>query len=591
MKKLPTRIFDFLTFQLENAPLNNALTTKYNGEWESISTSEYLKLANLISSAFIKLKINPNDKIAMISTNNRTEWSIVDMGIAQIGAVNVPLYPTITSKDYEYILNHSESKYCIVSDKIIYDKIIAVKNNLKYLIDIYSFDKIPECKHWSELQNLGTENLDNNILSNRKKNVKPSDLATIIYTSGTTGVPKGVMLSHENIVSNVISSTVRLPLDIGESTALSFLPVCHIYERVILYIYLYNSIKVYFAESLETIGENLKEVKPHAMTAVPRLLEKVYDKIYSKGQELKGIKRKLFYWAVNLGLSYEPYGKNGFWYEFKLKIARKLIFSKWKEALGGNLTHISSGSAPLQPRIARIFSAAGMTVAEGYGLTETSPVISVNYLQENGLKFGTVGKVIDGVIVKIEDDGEILCKGPNIMLGYYKDPKLTSQVMSGDFFHTGDIGIVDMDGFLKITDRKKEIFKTSGGKYIAPQVLENELKQSLFIEQIMIVGEGEKMPGALIQPNFEHVKFWFKENNIQCKDDLRSICDNIKIIEKIESEIRLHDEKFGNWEQVKKFKLIDEIWSIDGGQLAPNLKVRRKFVKEKYNSLIKEIYN
>ena len=591
MKKLPTRIFDFLTFQLENAPLNNALTTKYNGEWESISTSEYLKLANLISSAFIKLKINSNDKIAMISTNNRTEWSIVDMGIAQIGAVNVPLYPTITSKDYEYILNHSESKYCIVSDKIIYDKIIAVKDNLKYLIDIYSFDKIPGCKHWSELQNLGTENLDKNILSNRKKNVKPSDLATIIYTSGTTGVPKGVMLSHENIVSNVISSTVRLPLDIGESTALSFLPVCHIYERVILYIYLYNSIRVYFAESLETIGENLKEVKPNAMTAVPRLLEKVYDKIYSKGQELKGIKRKLFYWAVNLGLSYEPYGKNGFWYEFKLKIARKLVFSKWKEALGGKLTHISSGSAPLQPRIARIFSAAGMTVAEGYGLTETSPVISVNYLQENGLKFGTVGKVIDGVIVKIEDDGEILCKGPNIMLGYYKDPKLTSQVMSGDFFHTGDIGVVDMDGFLKITDRKKEIFKTSGGKYIAPQVLENELKQSLFIEQIMIVGEGEKMPGALIQPNFEHVKFWFKENNIQYKDNLRSICDNIKIIEKIESEIRLQDEKFGNWEQVKKFKLIDEIWSIDGGQLAPNLKVRRKFVKEKYNSLIKEIYN
>ena len=591
MKKLPTRIFDFLTFQLENAPLNNALTTKYNGEWESISTSEYLKLANLISSAFIKLKINSNDKIAMISTNNRTEWSIVDMGIAQIGAVNVPLYPTITSKDYEYILNHSESKYCIVSDKIIYDKIIAVKDNLKYLIDIYSFDKVPGCKHWSELQNLGTENLDNNILSKRKENIKPSDLATIIYTSGTTGVPKGVMLSHENIVSNVISSTVRLPLDIGESTALSFLPACHIYERVILYIYLYNSIKVYFAESLETIGENLKEVKPNAMTAVPRLLEKVYDKIYSKGQELKGIKRKLFYWAVNLGLSYEPYGKNGFWYEFKLKIARKLIFSKWKEALGGNLTHISSGSAPLQPRIARIFSAAGMTVAEGYGLTETSPVISVNYLQENGLKFGTVGKVIDGVIVKIEDDGEILCKGPNIMLGYYKDPKLTSQVMSGDFFHTGDIGIVDMDGFLKITDRKKEIFKTSGGKYIAPQVLENELKQSLFIEQIMIVGEGEKMPGAIIQPNFEHVKFWFKENNIQCKDDLRSICDNIKIIEKIESEIRLHDEKFGNWEQVKKFKLIDEIWSIDGGQLAPNLKVKRKFVKEKYNALIKEIYN
>ena len=591
MKNLPTRIFDFLTYQLENAPLDNVLTTKYEGKWESISTSKYSKLANQISSAFLKLKINSNDKIAMISTNNRTEWSVVDMGIAQIGAVNVPLYPTITSKDYEYILNHSESKYCFVSDKMIYDKIIAVRGNLKHLIDIYSFDKITGCKHWSELQSLGQENLDDNILSRTKKNVKPSDLATIIYTSGTTGVPKGVMLSHENIVSNVLSSTIRLPLDIGESTALSFLPVCHIYERVILYIYLYNSIKVFFAESLETIGENLNEVKPNAMTAVPRLLEKVYDKIYSKGQELKGIKKKLFYWAVNLGLKYEPYGKNGFWYEFKLKIARKLVFSKWKEALGGNLTHISSGSAPLQPRIARIFTAAGMTVAEGYGLTETSPVISVNSLEKNGLKFGTVGKVIDGVIVKIEDDGEILCKGPNVMIGYYKDPIQTSQVMSGDFFHTGDIGIIDMDGFLKITDRKKEIFKTSGGKYIAPQVLENELKQSLFIEQIMIVGEGEKMPGAIIQPNFEHVKFWFKENNIQYKDDLSAICENIKLVEKIESEIRLHDKKFGSWEQVKKFKLTGEIWSIDDGQLAPNLKVRRKFIKEKYSILITEIYN
>lgn len=590
MKNSPTRIFDFLTYQLENAPLDNALTTKYDGEWESISTSKYSKLANQISSAFLKLKINSNDKIAMISTNNRTEWSVVDMGIAQIGAVNVPLYPTITSKDYEYILNHSESKYCFVSDKMIYDKIITVRGNLKYLIDIYSFDKISGCKHWSELQSLGEENLDDNVLSRTKKNVKPSDLATIIYTSGTTGVPKGVMLSHENIVSNVLSSTIRLPLDIGESTALSFLPVCHIYERVILYIYLYNSIKVFFAESLETIGENLNEVKPNAMTAVPRLLEKVYDKIYSKGQELKGIKKKLFYWAVNLGLKYEPYGKNGFWYEFKLKIARKLVFSKWKEALGGNLTHISSGSAPLQPRIARIFTAAGMTVAEGYGLTETSPVISVNYLEENGLKFGTVGKVIDGVIVKIEDDGEILCKGPNVMMGYYKDPKQTSQVMSGDFFHTGDIGIIDMDGFLKITDRKKEIFKTSGGKYIAPQVLENELKQSLFIEQIMIVGEGEKMPGAIIQPNFEYVKFWFKENNIQYKNDLSLICNNIKLVKKIESEIRLHDKKFGSWEQVKKFKLTDDVWSIDYGQLAPNLKVRRKFVREKYKDLIDEIY-
>ena len=587
---MPTRIFDFLSYQLKQRPLDRALNTKYNGEWKSTSTAEYASSADLMSAAFLNLKIKPQDKIAMISSNNRSEWCIVDVGILQAGAVNVPIYPTISQNDYEYILNHSESKYCFVSDQEVYDKVMAIKKNVKNLIEIYSFDDIPGCKNWTELLTLGENNLNEELLNKTKDAVKPEALATIIYTSGTTGIPKGVMLSHQNIVSNVLSASKRLPLEIGKSTALSFLPICHIFERVILYIYLYNGIKVYFAESIETIPDDLRDVKPEVMTAVPRLLEKVYDKIYAKGEDLTGIKKKLFYWAVEIGLQFEPYAQNGFWYEIKLKIAKKLILSKWQEALGGNLKLIASGSAALQPRLARVFSAAGMILVEGYGLTETSPVISVNDLRKGGFRIGSVGKVIDGVTVKIAEDGEILCKGPNVMMGYYKEIEKTKEVMSGDFFHTGDIGMIDDDGFLKITDRKKEMFKTSGGKYIAPQVIENEMKQSLFIEQIMVIGEGQKMPAALIQPNFDHIKNWFAQNGIAAEDDLVSICKNQSLLDEIQKEIDIHNQRFGKWEQIKKFELTPKMWSVENEFLTPTMKVKRNTLKTYYKDLITKIY-
>ena len=587
---MPTRIFDFLSYQLKQRPLDRALNTKYNGEWKSTSTAEYASSSDLMSAAFLNLKIKPQDKVAMISSNNRSEWCIVDVGILQAGAVNVPIYPTISQNDYEYILNHSESKYCFVSDQEVYDKVMAIKKNVKNLIEIYSFDDIPGCKNWTELLTLGENNLNEDLLNKTKDAVKPEALATIIYTSGTTGIPKGVMLSHQNVVSNVLSASKRLPLEIGKSTALSFLPICHIFERVILYIYLYNGIKVYFAESIETIPDDLRDVKPEVMTAVPRLLEKVYDKIYAKGEDLTGIKKKLFYWAVEIGLQFEPYAQNGFWYEINLKIAKKLILSKWQEALGGNLKLIASGSAALQPRLARVFSAAGMILVEGYGLTETSPVITVNDLRKGGFRIGSVGKVIDGVTVKIAEDGEILCKGPNVMMGYYKEIEKTKEVMSGDFFHTGDIGMIDDDGFLKITDRKKEMFKTSGGKYIAPQVIENEMKQSLFIEQIMVIGEGQKMSAALIQPNFDHIKNWFAQNGIAAEDDLVSICKNQSLLDEIQKEIDIHNQRFGKWEQIKKFELTPKMWSVENEFLTPTMKVKRNTLKTYYKDLITKIY-
>ena len=585
----PTRLFEFISYQKDHAPLEKSFTTKYNGKWESISSQTFCDQAESISNALIELGIQTQDKIAMISSNNRTEWSLMDIGLLTIGAVNVPIYPTISSKDYEYILNHSESQYCFVSDEEVYDKVMAIQKNVTSLKKIYSFDHIEGCAHWSELLEIGKEKSHQQTVQKRKDEVKPEDLATIIYTSGTTGVPKGVMLSHHNVVSNVLSSSKRLPLTIGEASALSFLPICHIFERVILYIYMYNSVSVYFAESIDTIGDNLKEIKPEVMTAVPRLLEKVYDKIYAKGEELSGIKQKLFYWAVNIGLQYEPYGQNGAWYEFKLKIAKKLILSKWKEALGGNLELIASGSAALQPRLARVFTAAGMTLVEGYGLTETSPVISVNDMRKNQFRIGTVGKILDGVTVKIANDGEILCKGPNVMMGYYKEEKMTEEVMTDDFFHTGDIGEIDADGFLKITDRKKEMFKTSGGKYIAPQVLENQMKQSLFIEQIMVVGAGKKMPTALIQPNVEFVLNWLYEEGINC-DSIKEAVKEPKLIEAFQNEIDFHNHQFGSWEQIKKFKLTPSEWTIVDGHLTPTMKLKRKVIAEKYSDLIESMY-
>ena len=563
---------------------------KQKGEWIKTSTEEYLAKANAISRALLRLGIQKNDKIAVISSNNRTEWNIIDIGILQIGAQNIPIYPTISEIDYAYIINHSEAIYCFVSDEEILRKINLIRDQTPNLREVYSFNDIENCKNWTELLKLGEDSSNQFEVEERKNSVSPSDLATIIYTSGTTGKPKGVMLSHHNIVSNILDSAPRIPFEAGKTRALSFLPICHIFERIILYLYQYHGVSIYFGESIEKISDNLKEVKPNVMTAVPRLLEKVYDKIYAKGTELTGIKKRLFFWAIDLGFRFEPYGANGFWYEFQLKIARKLIFSKWKEGLGGNLDVLVSGSAALQPRLCRIFAAAGIPVMEGYGLTETSPVITVNEMKNFGFRVGTVGKVIPNVDVKIAADGEILCKGPNVMMGYFKDEQLTNEVIMDGYFHTGDIGEFDKDGFLKITDRKKEMFKTSGGKYIAPQLIENTMKQSRFIEQIMVIGADEKMPAAFIQPSFEFVKEWAKIHKITIGDTNKELISNPQVIQRIEEEVAVLNEKFGNWEKIKRFELTEDVWSIEGGQLTPTLKLKRKIVLEKYRDLYSKIY-
>ena len=584
-----TRLFDILENQVKNKPLKRALNTKYNGVWESTSSKEFLEKSNQISRGLLQLGVKKGDKVAIISSNNRTEWCIVDIGVLQIGAIDVPIYPTITAEDYSYIINHSESKYCFVSDVVVYEKIKSIQNECPNLKEIYCFDTIKGCKHWSAVLELGKDAAHQSKVLAIKESVNPQDLATIIYTSGTTGTPKGVMLSHNNIVSNVIAAQKRLPLDKGKAVALSFLPLCHIYERMLMYLYQLSATEVHFAESLETIGENLNEVNPDVMTAVPRLLEKLYDKIYGKGQTLTGIKKKLFNWAVNVGLDYEPYGKNGVGYSIKLFIARALIFKKWKSALGGNLKLIASGSAALQPRLARVFTAAGLTVVEGYGLTETSPVISVNDMRDGKFRVGSVGQVVENVKVKIADDGEILCKGPNIMMGYYKNQKLTDEVIKDGYFHTGDIGHIDDDGFLKITDRKKEMFKTSGGKYVAPQVIENIVKQSTLIDQVMVVGESQKYPAALIQLNFDAVNEWLGQTDIPL--NYTEMLANEKVLNKIKKDIDQANENFAQWEKIKKFKLTPEIWSVDSGHLTPTMKLKRKIIKSKYQDLLEDIYS
>ncbi len=585
-----TRLFDFAYYELDKYNLKDTLVTKQNGVWQKTSSQEYVDQANAISRALLKMGIQKNDKIAVISSNNRTEWHIMDVGILQLGAQNVPIYPTISSEDYEYILNHCEAKYCFVSDVEVLEKVIKIKKNVESLIDVYSFNEIDSCKNWSELLKLGEDKSNQDVVDDRKNNVNPMDLATIIYTSGTTGRPKGVMLSHNNIVSNVLDSSSRIPFEAGTNRALSFLPICHIYERMLTYLYQYMGCSIYFGESIEKVSDNIKEVAPNVMTGVPRLIEKVYEKIIAKGSELTGVKKKLFFWAIDLGLRYQPYGANGWWYETQLKLARKLIFSKWKEGLGGKLDLITTGSAACQPRLVSVFTAAGISIMEGYGLSETSPVISVNDMRDGGFKAGTVGRVINNVEVKIASDGEILCKGPNVMMGYYKDETLTNEAIKDGYFHTGDIGIIDSDGFLKITDRKKEMFKTSGGKYIAPQLLENAMKQSRFIEQIMVIGDGQKMPAAFIQPNFDFVREWAVMHNVPVGKTNEEISKNTKIKDRIDQEVEEINKKFGNWEQIKRIELTPDIWSIDGGHLTPTMKLKRKVVLEKYKDLFDKIY-
>jgi long-chain acyl-CoA synthetase len=584
-----TRLFDFPYYQMETYNLDKAFTSKTSGKWKSITSKEYVAQANQISRGLINLGVKPNDKIAIISSTNRTEWNICDIGILQTGAQNVPIYPTISEEDYEYVLNHSESIYCFVSDKEVLKKINKIKAKTK-LIKIFTFDDIKGEENWNNVLELGKDVSTQIIVEERKDSVKEDDLATLIYTSGTTGKPKGVMLSHKNIVSNIISSKKYVPLDYGNSKALSFLPICHIFERMILYLYQYCGVSIYFAESIEKLTENAQEIKPQVMTAVPRLYEKIYDKIILKGETLTGIKKGLFFWAVNLGLRYEPNGANGWWYEKQLSLARKLIFSKWQAALGGELKLMVSGSAALQPRLTKVFAAAGMPIMEGYGLSETSPVVSVNDQRNNGFRVGTVGKVIEGVEVKIAENGEILVKGPNIMLGYFKDIEKTENVIKDGYFHTGDKGEFDEDGFLKITGRTKEMFKTSGGKYVVPPLLEGELKQSLFIEQVMVIGEGEKMPAALIQPNFEFIKEWIDHKKLDIGESNQDIISSEKVIKRIQKEVDKCNKNFGNWEQIKRFELTPDVWSIEGRHLTPTMKMKREIIKEIYKDLFDKIY-
>lgn len=584
-----TRLFDFPYYQLEKYPNEDALVTKVNGEWIKTSTQEYIDKAMAVSKGLVKLGVKPGDKVALISTNNRTEWNIADIGILQTGAVNVPVYPTITEQDYKFIFNDAQVKFCIVSDEDLFKKVNAIKNEVESLIEIYSFEDVAGCKNWSEIFEAGKD-VEDSVIKELMDGVKTEDLATLIYTSGTTGLPKGVMLSHSNLVSNVLDSLDRVPIN-SDAKALSFLPVCHVFERMLLYLYQYIGVSIYFAESIEKVGDNIKEVQPNIFTAVPRLIEKVYAKIIAKGDELTGIKKKLFFWAVDLGLEYDLKGKSSY-YNFKLGIARKLIFSKWKEALGGNLDLIVSGSAALESSLMKVFYAADIPIYEGYGLTETSPVISVNSHFNDGIRIGTVGKVLKNVTVKIDEEtGEILVKGPNVMQGYYNNQEKTDEVIDADgWFHTGDKGTFVENNFLKITGRIKQIFKTSGGKYVSPELMENKFKLSPYVEQVMVIGEYQKHPAAFVVPSFEKLAEFAKENNLTEKEP-KDLVKNEKVVAKINEEIAKYNKDFAKWEQVKKIEILDTEWSIDGGELTPTLKLKRNVILEKNDHLVKKIYS
>lgn len=585
------RLFDFLEYQLENYSREDSLVMKKNGIWEKTSTTEFVNKANMVSRGLLKLGIKQGDKIAVISTTNRVEWNILDIGLQQIGCISVPVYPNISPNDYKYIFNDAQVKFVFVSDAELNNKLISIKDDVPSLVSIYTFDEVEGAQNWKEVLDSGNDASTQHEVEAIKTQIKADDLVTIIYTSGTTGAPKGVMLSHRNIVSNVLHSTERVPKFGDKPKALSFLPLCHIFERMLIYLYLYNGIGIYYAENMETIGDNLKEVRPNVMTVVPRLVEKVYARIYDKGANAGGLVTKIFMWALKLIENYEPYESKGFFWNLKYKLADAIVFKKWREGVGGNMTCMVSGSAALSPRLNRIFWGAGIPILEGYGLTETSPVISVNSMSKEGFKIGTVGKPLSNVDVKLAEDGEILVKGDNVMMGYYNRPELTAEVITQDgYFKTGDIGEIT-NGILKITDRKKEIFKTSGGKYIAPQPIENSLKQSQYIEQIMVVGEGEKMPCALIQPNFEAIETWAKSQGHELPESKDFLIIDGRVIELIQNEINHVNKKLGNWEQVKKFELISTEWSVEGGELTPTLKLKRKVILEKYKDLYKKLYD
>ncbi|HCA83961.1 MAG TPA: long-chain fatty acid--CoA ligase [Flavobacteriales bacterium] len=584
------RLFDIPRHQLKSYPKDDMLTSKVNGKWVPWSTAKAIEHAEWFSKGLLELGISKGDKIAMIS-NNRPEWNIADMGILQIGAVDVPVYPTASEKDYEFIFNDAEVKICLVSGKELYDKVMLIRDKVPSMKEIYSFDPIEGVKSWNEILEKGKSASSNREaeLKSTMESISEDDLATLIYTSGTTGVPKGVMLTHKNLVCNAIACISRLPVD-SKGRSLSFLPICHVYERMIHYLYMITGVSIYFAESIDTVGDNLKEVKPQVFVAVPRLLEKVYDKIIAKGTDLSGIKKKLFFWAVDLGMQYEPGNRNNWWYRFRLKIARKLIFSKWQEALGGNVLAVASGGAALQPRLARIFLAAGIPVMEGYGLTETSPVIAVNCEKNDGVRIGTVGRVLDNVEVMIAQDGEILVKGPSVMKGYYKRPDATAETIDADgWLHTGDIGELVEGQFIRITDRKKEIFKTSGGKYIAPQPMENKFKESRFVEQVMIIGEGQKFPAALIVPAFVVVKEWGARHGHHFSSN-EEMANSPVVKARIMQDIEEFNKDFGNWEQVKKIALLPQEFTILSGEMTPTLKLKRKFILEKYKDVVNGIY-
>ena len=581
------RLFDVPYHQLENYPNERMFSTKRNGIWDKLSITDFLEAVNLISRGLVALGAKPGDRIGIVSSN-RFEWNVVDIAALQIGCIVVPVYPNISLTDYRYIFKDAGISMCFVGGKELYAKLEGIQPELQDLEYLFNFDSIENTRYWGDVKALADQVAPKTI-DELKANVRNEELATIIYTSGTTGNPKGVMLSHNNLLSNVMACRERIPAD-EHSRVLSFLPVCHVYERMLHYLYMYLGCSIYFAESMDTIGENIKEVKPHVFTAVPRLLEKVYERIISKGDELRGIKRSLFFWAVKLADSFSDIN-NSPWYAFRLAIARKLIFSKWQEALGGEVKAIASGSAALQPRLARVFLAAGIPILEGYGLTETSPVISVNDFT-NGIRIGTVGAILKGVQVKFGADGEILVKGPNVMMGYYNLPDKTAEDLEADgWFHTGDIGELVDAIYLKITDRKKEIFKTSGGKFIIPQVMENKFKESRFIEQMMVIGEGEKFPAALIVPCFSFVREWSKRHHISM--DLSTneqLCAHPEVQKRIQEEVEAFNKLYGNWEQIKKFVLLPKEFSIEGNELTPTLKFKRKIILEKYKAEIAQIY-